>query len=368
MLDRLSIVRSESVCNPTDRIFESLEPLHPAGPRISIYIPGQSASLGPAHRKVKVIKMLKQAERLIAGDHGVRIARELIARFWRTHPLGVIERSSYPIGYFHDWKATRTMPLPVQVQERVVVAESFHVKPLLECLQLCPMYYLISLSAKRVRLYQGTPWELKLRHAVGVNDEVDSSNSIRKRQEATKEEMRRFFSRAEKEIYPFIKENRSPVIVAGVSWLHPIFRRINRDPDLIAYAIQGNVEKWSEENLRHAALEALSKLAEQNKFEAIQEFQELSFQGRSSDDLSIVAKAAAHGKVKKIIVASDQMLFGKIDPTSGEVSLHSRQMDSSDDDVLDDLAESVFAKGGKVFCLPTKDLPTQSPVAAIFGT
>ena len=362
-----------------------------AGPCLSIYLPRQSPSFNPSQRKFRFIKLVKQVEQLVARDHGIHYARDLVRKLWLTDPLGLIESSGLSLAWFHDQEFTGAMHLPLDVPERAIAASSFHVKPVLSWLQSSPHFYLISLTSRRVRLFEGNSWELKLIRSVRSDDDRETEdNSISEsewgfdtkairsesksgptkdtgRNQRSKEKVRQLFLKAEKEFYPIVSKNRSPVVMAGVSWLHPIYRRVNRDPDLIHHAVQGNVEKWSEDQLRQAVFGVLEKVLQQARREISREFRELAHAGGASDDLTEIARAAVKGKVRKILLASDQTLFGKIDRRTGGVTLHSEQLDSADDDVLDDLAEAVLSSGGKVLCVPSRDLPTSSPVAAVLN-
>jgi len=340
-------------------------PADKAAPRVSFYLPGQTRSFGPALRKVRLIHLIKEAEGLIARDHGVEIARGLMRSFWKCEPMKLVEQSGMPLAIFHDAEFSGAMNISGPVEEKVVVADSFHIKPVLAWLQSAPPFWLISLSAHRVKLYEGTPWELKIREVVQAIPSREVGERMRPRAGADKESVRRFFLEAESVLHPILNQDRHPVVIAGVSWLHPIYRKVNRDPDLVSHAIPGNVERWSDEELRAAAMEILSRLVDRAKEDARTEFENLSWKGEATDDLHRVARAAVRGKVRKILIASDQMLWGRLHPESGSIVLHPQQLDSRDDDILDDLAEAVLARGGRVLCLPSQELPTASPVAAI---
>ncbi len=341
------------------------EPADRAAPRVSFYLPGRTRSCGPALRKVRLIHLIKEAEALIARDHGVEVARGMMRSFWKCEPMKLVEQSGMPLAIFHDSEFTGAMNLGHSVEEKVVVADSFHIKPVLAWLQSAPPFWLISLSAHRVKLYEGNPWELKIREVVQALPAGEAGDRTRPRAAADKERVRRFFQEAESVLHPILNQDRHPVVIAGVSWLHPLYRKVNRDPDLVSHAIQGNVERWSDEELRLSAMEILGRLVDRAKEEARTEFETLSWKGQATDDLHRVARAAVRGEVRKIMIASDQMLWGRMHPKSGTVVLHPFQLDSKDDDVLDDLAETVLSRGGRVLCLPSQELPTGSPVAAI---
>jgi hypothetical protein len=360
MTDALSIYTNRSEIE-TRLLAASRREAGTETPCVSIYLPRQNSSHTVAQRKFRLIRLLKQAERLITQDYGPVRAKQFVTEFWRCDPTRLVEQYGLSIAFFHDQDFTGAIPLPMEVEERVVVAQSFHIKPLLAWLQSAPPFWLISLSTHQVRLFEGNPWEIKLREVI----EHASGSGEPTRGTLTKEQVRQFFLRAEEGLHPILREDRHPIVIAGVAWLHPIYRRISRDPDLVAHAIYGNVERWGEEKLRLAAFETLSKLLDRAKKEAIAEFERLAWTGNASDDLVEVARAAVKGRVRKIILASDQMLWGKLHPKSGNITLHPHQLDTQDDDILDDLAEIVLANGGKVLCVPSQDLPTGSPVAAV---
>ena len=79
-----------------------------------------------------------------------------------------------------------------------------------------------------------------------------------------------------------------------------------------------------------------------------------------------VAEAAVLGRVRRLLVADGTPLFGRVDRVTGEVTLHAGQMGPQDDDVLDDLAEIVLARGGEVIVLDPRKMPDEAAAAATF--
>jgi hypothetical protein len=57
-------------------------------------------------------------------------------------------------------------------------------------------------------------------------------------------------------------------------------------------------------------------------------------------------------------------VWGRMDPASGELDLPAQRRSEQDDDVLDDVAEAVLARGGDVLSLEPARMPSKSPVAA----
>jgi hypothetical protein len=78
-----------------------------------------------------------------------------------------------------------------------------------------------------------------------------------------------------------------------------------------------------------------------------------------------IAKAATEGRVRKLIVADGIQIWGKLDCKTGDLSIHPAHMDHQDDDILDDLAQTVLAQGGEVIVAARDQIPRGRPALAI---
>ncbi len=85
----------------------------------------------------------------------------------------------------------------------------------------------------------------------------------------------------------------------------------------------------------------------------------------ATHNLTEIARAAANGKVSKLFIAEDQQVWGKYNGKSGHLELSPCQLDHQDDDVLDDIAQTVLRKGGQVIITKIEDLPKRRPALAI---
>lgn len=333
------------------------------GPKVSIYVPPVSADVPYGNRKFLLIRLIKNAEALIRRDYGSELSSEVISLLWRKDPLAELDKSHQTMVIYHDKSATKILSIPIETPALSVVSRSFHIKPLLTWLQCSQNYYLINLSKRKIYLYQGNAYELKCLKV--FEDTTSISVAKKKSYKLDTLRLRKFYTSVEKKLYKNLSQNRYPVILAGVSYLQSIFRQVNRDPDLILQSIDGNVERKSEADLRTASHQIMVKLFEQFKKEMINEFQESEWTGKATDNLIHIADAAAKGKIKKLLVASDKLIWGIYNSRSGSITIHPEQLNSFDEDILDDLAETVLNKGGKVICMKSNELPTANPVAAL---
>lgn len=92
---------------------------------------------------------------------------------------------------------------------------------------------------------------------------------------------------------------------------------------------------------------------------------EEAYQGKASDELSIIAEAAIQGRVASLLISGDARKFGLLNREKGLVALSDRSEGALGDDVLDDIAQEVIQRKGQAFVLPQTAMPTTSPIAAI---
>jgi len=95
------------------------------------------------------------------------------------------------------------------------------------------------------------------------------------------------------------------------------------------------------------------------------EFKRAQANALGHDDLAQVALAAMGGRAATLLIDADRQIPGKLDVTSGLVTL----ADASDpqvDDLLDDLGDLVVGKGGQVLVVPAERMPTLTGLAAIY--
>jgi hypothetical protein len=161
------------------------------------------------------------------------------------------------------------------------------------------------------------------------------------------------------------KRTKPALYLAGQDDLTKMFRRLS---------VYRNIEKrivFGEFTENHAA-NICSSIRSQLKDEeratlkrALIEYYEAEEQNLARKNIFQVAKFAVRGRVKKLIVADEIQIFGKLDLKSGGLAIHPTHLDHEDDDLLDDIAQVVLAKGGEVIVAPRGEIPKGRPLLAI---
>ncbi|MEN0059466.1 MAG: hypothetical protein AAGB31_11575 [Bdellovibrio sp.] len=279
--------------------------------------------------------------------------------------------------------------VPHSLPSKVVVAESFHLKPLLSDIQETHACYALFLSASEGLLAhcngeKGQELQTFLFH------EGSHSNSIHwKRLEESenfqiphlkshlrgrgsqdnhfkrKSGLKLFLKWIEAKIRTETGYKSLPLFVFTNEALFRAYKEISAHPQPQLSLLDPNKGVPRIETLVHQVTVQLQKNLIQQRLLATKEAEESSRHKKMIDDLVNISRAALNGKVKTLFLRDNIEVWGHLHRKSGEITFHDKQQDAQDDDILDDIACEVIRQGGEVIVLKGKDMPSQSPAAAI---
>jgi hypothetical protein len=287
----------------------------------------------------------------------------------------------------------RVLRLQRPVRELVVVADSFHTKPLWRFLQSVDRYHVLGLSLHTIRLFEGNRDALDevdlvpgvprtISEALGEeltepHQTVASyggvggaSAAMRHGHGGKKDEVdidaERFFRAIDRAVLEhYSRPSGLPLILAALPEHHHRFHQVSHNPCLLAEGLRINPDAAAAEELRALAWQVVRPRHEARLAALAEEFQQARAQGRGSEDLAQVAEAAAAGRVATLLIEADRHVAGRLDRATGGVELddlsHPRV-----DDLLDDLGALVAKMGGRVLVIPADTMPVQTGLAATY--
>jgi hypothetical protein len=287
----------------------------------------------------------------------------------------------------------RVFLLQRPVAQLAVVADNFHIKPLRRFLQSVDRYQVIGLSLHKIRLFEGN------RDAL---DEIDPGPGVpRTITEALGDELtdphqtvasyggvggastpmhhghggkkddadidtERFFRVIDRAmIERHSRPSGLPLILAALPEHHHLFRRVSRNPLLMAEGVTINPDALPNDELRERAWQVVEPQYQARLATLADEFAEAKSKGLGSDDLTQVSQAAAAGRVATLLIESDRQIAGRLDGATGRYELADLSHPQVDD-LLDDLGELVEKMGGGVLVIPAERMPTRTGLAATF--
>lgn len=306
-------------------------------------------------------------------------------KFWnhRTDALAIIASADM----FHIFELQRP------VQELLVVADNFHIKPLLRILQSADRYQILCLNRQEIALYEGNRDamdqveldDVPATIAEALGDELTEPHQtvasygsgagkggkeMRHGHGGKKDEldidMERFFRAIDRAIL----ENHSrpsglPLMLAALPEYHAHFRRISHNPQLLAAGLETNPFVLSADSLRDQAWQKIEPFYLQRLTGLIDAFHAACAHGLGSDDPTQVAAAVGAGRVQTLLLEADRSIPGHFDAASNTLKTGS-PTDAETDDILDDLAEAVLRKKGEVVIVPRDRMPTATGLAATY--
>jgi hypothetical protein len=288
----------------------------------------------------------------------------------------------------------RVYKLQRPVAELAVVADSFHIKPLMRVLQSADRYHVLGLNRKKIKLFEGN------RDAL---DEIEPARGVpRTITEALGEELtephqtiasygglsgghspmhhghggresdvdidaERFFRAVDRAVLEHHSQPSGlPLILAALPEHHHMFHDVSHNPFLIQESIDIHPDALSSiDELRQRAWQLMEPRYLARLAALVEKFGNARSEGLGDDELAQVAKAVVGGRVATLLIEARREVPGRINAATGDIELDNLTHPEVDD-VLDDLGTLVLKMGGQVVIVPTERMPTKTGIAAIY--
>jgi hypothetical protein len=288
----------------------------------------------------------------------------------------------------------RVYKLQRPVEELAIVADSFHIKPLLRILQSADRYQILGLSRKQIKLFEGN------RDAL---DEIEPAQGVpRTMIDALGEELtvpsqtvasyggvgvghspihhghgggepevdidaERFFRAVDRAIMTqHSQPSGLPLILAALPEHHHMFHSVSHNPFLMRESINSYPDSLSSiTELRQRAWQLMEPHYLARLDILVEEFGNAKADDLGDDDLTHVAKAVVGGRVSKLLIEACREVPGRINTETGNIEM-SKLSNPKVNDILDDLGRLTLTMHGQVVVVPSERMPTKSGIAAIY--
>jgi len=363
-------------------------------PCVSLYQPTHRQHPDNAQDPIRFRNLLGQLESSLGQQYDTRQVRETLqpfeqlsrdANFWNHRTDG--------LAIFCSPGTFEIVELQRPVQELLVVADSFHTKPLVRILQSADRYQVLCLSRHEAKLYEGNRDALAeielLDVPANISDVLTDERSPSTqpvgsygkrsgeggavvhhghgpRTDASDAAALKYFRAVDRGILEHhSRPSGLPLMLVALAETQAEFRRITDNPFLLEEGIKVGPESLDPRELRERVWKALEPSYLDRLSTITEKFGVARSRDAGSGDLSDVAKAAVADKVATLLLEADRVIVGVLDRKTGAIS-SSDSATSHLDDMLDDLAELVLSKGGEVIIVPKERMPTDSGLAAIY--
>ena len=290
----------------------------------------------------------------------------------------------------------RIYKLQRPVAELAVVADSFHTKPLLRILQSADRYQVLAINRKEMKLFEGNRDALdEIEPADGVprtitdalGDELtDPRQTVSAyggstsgggqapmhhghggRKDELDSDAERFFRAVDRAVLEHhSRPSGLPLILAALPEHHHRFHELSHNPFLMDESLDVHPDSLdSNDAFRQRIWQTVEPRYLERLTGLVEVFGSSQSRGLADDELAAVARAVVAGRVASLLIEARREIPGRLDAATGALELD--EIDHPElDDVLDDLAATVFKMGGDVIVVPTERMPSKTGAAAIY--
>jgi hypothetical protein len=357
-------------------------------PCISLYQPTHRANPDNLQDPIRYKNLVRDAERSLREKYSGREIRPLLEpfraladdyHFWSHQRDGLAVLAT--AGRFDVFQLQRP------VKELAVVADSFHLKPLLRVVQSADRYQVLCLDRHEAKLFEGNrdaldevdvgdmPTTITAalgeeltdpQRGIAYNAEPAVFHGQGGKKDEVDKDRDRFFRVIDREVLArFSRPSGLPLVLAALPEYHAEFRRISRNPFLQPDGVEKHPRSLNPDQLRAEVWRVVEPSYLARLARLTEDYRTAAARGLAASDLNDVARAAAAARIGVLLIEADREIPGRFDPATGEIR-PDRLADPAVDDLIDDLAEAVLRTGGEVVVVPAGRMPTDTGLAATF--
>jgi len=363
---------------------------------ISIFIPTHRAGvevnekIDQINLKNQVQQVEKELEKWEIGNreitHLLAPVKELMedTAFWNHQSDGLA------VFRHHDHFEYYT--LPVTFAEYNYVSDHFYLKPLIPYLNDDARFYLLSLSLSSVKLYECFPHHIqeievqdllpeKLEEEVGY-DYTETHLQFRSGQtgdgtyamyhgqgggvDDEKKEITKFMSAVNKGLMKFLHDKKSPLVIATVDYLYPMYKEVNHYKYLWDDLIPGNPEHEELVVLHKKGKDMLGDHFYEHKQKMINAFEHVLSNNLASWKEGEIIPSAYNQRIDTLFVKNNQEKWGIYNKESNTI-IPREEQSKFKTDLLNFAAVYTILNGGDVYLTEPEEMPhPASNLNAIF--
>lgn len=287
-----------------------------------------------------------------------------------------------------------TLRLPFRFKEKIFLNKKFYTKDLLPVFNGDRDFYVLALDVHNIRMFRGyhysvreinmgkTPvnmddtlgldndWEKKMQYRA----EISTGNTHRAnfhghgvRNDATmrKRDILRFFEMVNDGVINILKNERAPLILAGVEYVIPLYKEANKYPNIYEDYLKYDTDITRDNDLHERASTLLEPYFDSQIQQELEHYGDLASSERASDKAEDIIKAAFENRVAVLFVNTDEEIWGKFDINDYSAAVHN-QKEPGDEDLMDLAATQTLLHNGTIYTLDKKRIPNNRSMAAIY--
>ena len=302
--------------------------------------------------------------------------------FWRHLSDGLI--------VFHNMEVHEVYSLPVHFDELYYLGNTFYLTPTMPYFNGFGRFYLLALSLKQTRLYEGSRDDFarinmedilpeRLEDSVGYDYEQKNlqfrteNTTAREAQfhghgsgkDDKDSEVMRFLRDINKGFTDLAGKNGKPLVVAAIDDLFFKYKSINSYQNLHPENISGNPDETDAIILHEKAWDQVKEEFLRFREKAFEDFKKNQSNNKTAVDIRTVVPESHAGNVETLFIENGKDVWGSYDEQSLEVKVD-EESQPENGSLTDRACKDTFLQGGQVYLVNREDMPVDgSAVCAL---
>jgi hypothetical protein len=367
------------------------------GPCLSIFTPTHRQWNELNQDMLRFKNQLKEAEKILAGSGmsqgeaagflqpAYRLSED--REFWNYQQDGLAVYISKDKFYY--------IRVPLSYQPGIYLNKRFYTKPLIPVYNGDRDFFILSLDVHNIRMFRGyhynlreinlenipvnmditlgldNDWEKKMQYRTAIsagNTQQANFHGHGSKNDATnrKKDIYKFFELLNDALTESILKNeKAPLILAGVDQSIPLYREANKYPYLYEDHLRIDADYTEATEMFDRANTLLDPYYDRIVEKELARYNDQLGTGKASDSPASVIRAAYENRIAVLFVNPDEVIWGAFDISDYKTVVHEEQQ-QGDEDLVDLAATQTLLKGGTIYTLPKEKMPKRNSMAAIF--
>lgn len=343
-------------------------------PALTITLPTHRTSPDNQQDPIRLRNLVTQATNRLVEELGKREAEPLIAKLDKL-VAGVNFRHTLDgMALFVNHDTVAMYDLPFTLQERVVVDNTFFTRDLVFAMNRTPRYWVVVLSEKPTRLFEGTHDTLvemekegfPMSHE-GPGGETSLPGGFGVNPSAIRDERhRQFFRDVDAALKPILTKDPLPLVVVGVDRYLAFFDEVTQHKEAILTQVHGSHDKTTPSELAKIVWPPVQAALAEQRQAYMAELDRAEGERKVASTIGEVWRFAHEGRGRFLLVEEDFHFCGQVDESG-------MQLTPAEDpsaagvvaDAVDDVIETVLSKQGRVGFVANGQLEKYQRIALI---
>ena len=327
---------------------------HRSDPSLSILLPTHRTSPDNKRDPILLKNLVTEASDRLVERLGKRDAAPMIRELEAQVAAVDLRRTLDGMAIFVNAEHAGVYLLPVPLSPRVVIDDTFATRDLVFAMNRSPRYWVLALSERPTRLFEGvrdTLVEVRDGGFPMVHENPEAEEPLPEMTERSKLEQawhRQFFRAVDQALAAFTKADPLPVCVVGVERWLAYFKTVTGHKD-IAVTLTGNHDQTPPHELAKLTWPAVSDALASRRRRALDTLDAAIGAQRFASGLGEAWRRAQEGRGQLLLVERNYHQAARFDEAGNQLHLL-----AADDpgvnmaDAVDNLIELVLAKQGDV--------------------